>query len=177
MLTSADIPGENECGGWWKEELLATASHFAGQPVAVVVADTERRARFAAAKVACAYAADADDGAGLDGRPILTVADARARNSYFFEKDGTTEAMKRHWTRGDAAAGLAAAPRRVAGTCRAKSQKHFYMEPHTAWCVPGGESCSGRALVGPRLENGRLRQRAPIGQVAGLQQFIYGQTA
>ena len=47
VLTAADVPGENQIGGIVQDEpLLAEGEvHFAGQPIAVVIAEPPRGAR------------------------------------------------------------------------------------------------------------------------------------
>ena len=99
-----------------------------------MVADTERNAQYATNKVVASYLRD-------DGDPIITNADAIARNSYF-------EGMKRHHQRGDFATGIAAAEHTLVGKCSSKTQLHWYVEPQTAWAVPdeGGKMIMGSAL-------------------------------
>src|ERR1035437_10346087 len=57
IITSKDIPGENQIGGIIQDEpLLATHEvHFIGQPVAIVVADTILHAKEACGKIKAEY--------------------------------------------------------------------------------------------------------------------------
>jgi xanthine dehydrogenase molybdopterin-binding subunit B len=93
--------GENVIGTWLVEEALATYSHYVGQPYAVVVADTQRQADYAANKVQATYEQD-------DGAPIVSNMDAIARDSFF-------EKMQRHHTRGDFAEGIKRAEHTLTG--------------------------------------------------------------
>lgn len=104
------------------EPLLATGVvHYVGQPVALIVADSHLIARHAARLVKVVYAE----------RPaLLTVDDAMAADSRF-------EAGPVIWSKGDAAAAIAAAVRVVEGRMEVGGQEHFYLEGQVAAAIPG----------------------------------------
>ena len=112
VLTSADVPGENDTGAARHDEpLFPTEVCFAGQAVAWVVAETEEIARTAAAAVAVQY----------EVLPaILSIDDAIAAGSFL------TDGNRLH--RGDAEAALREAPHRLEGELRIGGQEHFYLE-------------------------------------------------
>ncbi|HEX2865593.1 MAG TPA: molybdopterin cofactor-binding domain-containing protein [Ignavibacteriales bacterium] len=53
ILTSKDVPGENQIGGIVSDESLLAENfvHYAGQPVAIIIAETSEMARNAAGKI------------------------------------------------------------------------------------------------------------------------------
>eukprot|EP00899_Mesostigma_viride_P019651 jgi/Mesvir1/27688/Mv07407-RA.1 len=132
VLTARDVPGTNLIGPVFADEqLLAdrTAVHV-GQPVALVVAESELLAKRGAAAVVISY---------NDLTPILTIEDAIAKGS-FFPNPGEGHGL----TAGDvdtvfAAAGSVApgaATHVVEGVARMGAQEHFYLEPNVAVAVP-----------------------------------------
>ncbi|WP_151717767.1 xanthine dehydrogenase molybdopterin binding subunit [Gemmobacter serpentinus] len=108
------------------EPLLATGEvHFLGQPVFLVVADSHLAARKAARLGKISY----------DERPaLLTVEAALAANSRF-------EQGPVIWSRGDAAAAIAAAPHVIEADFDVGGQEHFYLEGQIAAALPqeGGD--------------------------------------
>ena len=121
VVTAADIPGVNDVGPIQHDDPIFARDVvlFAGQPVFAVAATDVRAARRAARL------------ARLDLAPlpaILTIEDALAAESYVLPPV--------HVTRGDAAAALARAPHRLAGTVRSGGQDHFYLEGQVALAVP-----------------------------------------
>ncbi|KAJ2783497.1 hypothetical protein GGI15_002555 [Coemansia interrupta] len=124
VLTAADVPGENVWNIFADEEVLPTTHvHYAGQPVALVVAASRRAAQDAAQAVHVTYEA-------LPA--VLTVRDAVAQGALFGEE--------RALRRGDVDAALAAAPHVLAGESYCGAQEHFYLEPMGALAVPRGEA-------------------------------------
>ncbi|MFN4272864.1 MAG: xanthine dehydrogenase molybdopterin binding subunit [Aliihoeflea sp.] len=124
VLTADDVPGENDISpsGKHDEPLLAGDSvQFFGQPIFAVVAETREEARRACllAKVDYSEKPFVTDIAGLDPREDRLVADPLTL------------------ARGDAAAAIAAAPRRLKGSMRIGGQDHFYLEGHIAMAIPG----------------------------------------
>ncbi|WP_022702696.1 xanthine dehydrogenase molybdopterin binding subunit [Pseudorhodobacter ferrugineus] len=108
------------------EPLLATGRvHYIGQPVFLVVATSHLAARKAARLGRVDYA---------PLPAILTVDDALAANSRF-------ESGPVVWTKGDASAALANAPRMVTGEMEVGGQEHFYLEGQIAAAIPqeGGD--------------------------------------
>jgi xanthine dehydrogenase large subunit len=127
VLTADDLPFANDVSPSAHDEpLLATGTvHHVGQPIFAVVAESHRAARQAARLGKIDYAEDA---------PILTIEEALAANSRF--EDGP-----RIYTKGDAAAAIAAAPHRVEGRFELGGQEHFYLEGQAALALPqeGGD--------------------------------------
>ncbi len=127
VLTGEDVPGENNVGPVKHDEImLALVGGRAdvmveGQALFAVVA-TSRRAARAAARLAVIDAAPA--------KAIVTIEDAIAANG-----DKVDESY--HMGRGDAAAAIAGAPRRVAGRMVIGGQEHFALEAQVALATPG----------------------------------------
>ncbi len=121
VITAADIPGVNDVGPIQHDDpiLAQELVEFAGQPIFAVAATDVNTAR-RAAKLA-----------KFDLEPlpaILTIDAALAAQSYVLPPV--------HVARGDAAAALARAPRRLRGTLRAGGQDHFYLEGQIAVAIP-----------------------------------------
>ena len=122
VLTADDLPFANDVSPSAHDEpLLATGTvHYVGQPVFLVVAESHLQARKAAKLGKIAY----------KERPaLLTVDQALAADSRF--EDGPVI-----WSKGDAAAAIAGAPRVVEGTFDMGGQEHFYLEGQIALSVP-----------------------------------------
>ena len=92
---------------------------FSGQPIGLVVAETQAQADYAASRVRVTYS--------LDPKPRLRFDPARSRPA-------SEAAEKRdrgpEWKQGDADAALASAPVRVKGTYAQPREHHNAMEPH-----------------------------------------------
>ncbi len=124
VLTAADIPGANDVSptGAGDDPVFAeTAIAFHGQPLFAVIAATREQARRAAAKAVIRI----DDAA-----PVRDIAAARAAG-------GDLVCAPLTLRRGDALAGLAAAPHRLSGRIAIGGQDHFYLEGQIAYAVPG----------------------------------------
>jgi xanthine dehydrogenase large subunit len=124
VLTAEDIPGENDVSpvGRHDEPVFATSQvMFHGQPLFAVIARTRDEARIAATKAKIAYA---EKPAALD------VAAARKAGMDFVVEPLTL-------ARGDIAAAMRAAPRRLKGSMQVGGQDHFYLEGHIALAIPG----------------------------------------
>ncbi|WP_116654535.1 xanthine dehydrogenase molybdopterin binding subunit [Pelagibacterium sediminicola] len=124
VLTAGDVPGHNDVSpvGKHDEPIFAEGKvSFWGQPMFAVIAETRDQARRAAhrAKVEYRELPFAGD-----------VAAARAAGGELVTENMTLK-------RGDVAAGLASAPRRIAGTVTMGGQDHFYLEGQIAMAVPG----------------------------------------
>ncbi|MBP0494828.1 xanthine dehydrogenase molybdopterin binding subunit [Pararoseomonas indoligenes] len=118
-----DIPGRNDIAQPRRaqEHMLAEGLvEYWGQPLAIVVAETRDAALAAAAAVRPRIE---------PLRPVLSVEEALDAGSFLFPP--------MVMARGDAAAALAAAPRRLSGTFQANGQEHFYLEGQIALVVPG----------------------------------------
>ena len=123
VLTAADLPFANDVSpSPSPEPLLAEETvQFLGQPIFLVVATSHLAARKAAklGKVE------------IEALPaILTLDEAMKADSRF--EDGP-----RIYSKGDAAAAIAAAPRSLDGSMEIGGQEHFYLEGQAAAAVPG----------------------------------------
>ncbi|MDP1966231.1 MAG: xanthine dehydrogenase molybdopterin binding subunit [Reyranella sp.] len=121
-LVAADIPGRNSTAGPGKEEPLFAVDRveFAGQPLAMVVADTLDAARAAAGRAVIEIE---------ETEAILDIATALARQAYV-QAPSTLR-------RGDPEAALAAAPHRLSAEFSVGGQEHFYLEGQIAFALPG----------------------------------------
>lgn len=123
VLTAEDIPHNDVSPvGKHDDPVFATGRvEFHGQPLFAVVAETRDAARRAAKLARVEY------------RPlphVTDVAEAIAADYPF-----VTEPLKLE--RGDVAAAMAAAPRRLKGVQRVGGQDHFYLEGMIAFAIPG----------------------------------------
>ena len=122
VMQAADLPFANDVSPSAHDEpMLATGTvHYVGQPIFMVVAESHLAARKAAKLGKISY----------KERPaLLTVDQALAANSRF-------EAGPVVWTKGDAAAAIAASPRVIEGTFDMGGQEHFYLESQAALALP-----------------------------------------
>ena len=121
VLMAEDIPGENNVGTARHDEPLFARDEvlYHGQLIALVVGDSIRECRRAAALVEVGYE---------PLPPVLGIADAIAHQSYLTEP----HILKR----GDCDKALAAAPLRLEGEFESGGQEHFYLETHAAWAEP-----------------------------------------
>jgi xanthine dehydrogenase large subunit len=122
VLSSADIPGRNDVSPAFGDDPMFVESEvsFHGQALFAVAA-TDRDVARQAARLAVVRI-DAE-------RPSVTVEDALKR--------GETVLPDYAFGRGDVAAALAAAPKRLEGQLRIGGQEHFYLEGQVALAVPG----------------------------------------
>ena len=122
VLLAEDIPGENNTGPVRHDEpLLATDEVcFQGQIVAVIVGESLKVCRAAAALVEVDYEVL---------RAVVGIPAAVAAGSFLTEPHTLT--------RGDCAAALTAAPCRMEGEFALGGQEHFYLETHAAWAEAG----------------------------------------
>lgn len=121
VLLAEDIPGENEIGTMIQDEpLLADGTvHFAGQPVAVVAADSPRTARLAAEKIQ------------LDLTPLpalLTPRDAAAA--------GQLIAPSRTLALGNVDSAWQHCDHVISNSTFTGGQEHLYLETQCALAVP-----------------------------------------
>ncbi len=116
VLTSRDVPGENDTGPARRDEpLFPDTVCFHGQPVAWVLGETEEQARLGAA----ATSVDIEE---LDA--IVGIDAAIARESFHDRAEQIA--------RGDAEAALARAKHRLRGRVTMNGQEHFYLETQAA---------------------------------------------
>ncbi len=124
VLTHEDVPGVNDISPSNMHDdpvLAADKVEFHGQPIFCVIAETREQARRAARLAKIEYEelpADIDiwDLDVSTHRQVVTPLTLK---------------------RGDAAANLASAPRRVTGRMRLGGQDHFYLEGQISLAVPG----------------------------------------
>ncbi|XP_064388596.1 xanthine dehydrogenase/oxidase-like [Halichondria panicea] len=127
MLTSKDIPGDNnfmsDRDAEIPEEVFAEKiSQYAGQPVALVLADTQEHAD----RIACAVEVTHK----TLGPPILTLEEAIQRQSFFSSPRRTERKV------GDTEAAMSGADHVITGKVELGSQYHYHMETHTAVVIP-----------------------------------------
>jgi xanthine dehydrogenase large subunit len=122
IIGPGEIPGANDIAAIGAPEPLFAAPlvEFAGQPLALVLATS----RDAALRAAAAIRAEI---APLDA--VLSIE----RGLELGQHVVPPQTMRR----GDAAAAIAAAPRRMEGEFRAGGQEHFYLEGQIAVATPG----------------------------------------
>ncbi|XP_078599022.1 uncharacterized protein LOC144874584 isoform X2 [Branchiostoma floridae x Branchiostoma japonicum] len=122
-LTAKDVRGENNYNppsSPVAEIFSSDEVSYAGQPVALVIADTQVHADAMAKAVQVTY---------TDMKPpILTIQDAIATKSFH---PNVKEVVK-----GNPKGALAAAPHRASGEVSCGSQYHFYMETQVCRCTP-----------------------------------------
>jgi xanthine dehydrogenase large subunit len=122
ILGPRDMPGKNDIGPAGKVEPLFAdpAVEFAGMPLALVVARTRDEALRAAAAVKAEIA---------PLEPVLSIERALEL--------GQDVVPPQVIKRGDPAAAIAAAPRRLSAELFAGGQEHFYLEGQVALATPG----------------------------------------
>ena len=124
VLTAEDVPGRNDVSpiSAGDDPILAPGIvRFHGQPVFAVIAETREQARRAATL------------ARIDYEPLPHALDPLAA----LESGGDLVVSGMTLRRGEAAAGLAAAPRRLDGRFAIGGQDHFYLEGQIALAIPG----------------------------------------
>lgn len=125
VVLAKDIPGENNISPFsffQKEELFASDEvNFAGQPLGMVIAETERQARFAVNLVEVKYK-DFQ-------KPILTVDDAIRENSFHPKAYADVNT-------GNADDAIEKSPLKIEGEFSTDTQYHFYLENLIAISTP-----------------------------------------
>lgn len=124
VLTADDVPGVNDISpsGMNDDPVLAASKvEFHGQPVFCVVATTRDQARRAARL------------AKIDYEELPALVDMWSLDPATARQVTTPLTLKR----GDAAAALDAAPKRVRGRMHLGGQDHFYLEGQVSLAVPG----------------------------------------
>ena len=124
VLTYEDIPGVNDISpsGMHDDPVLAEGKvQFHGQPIFCVIAETREEARRAARLAKIEYEE-------LPANIDIWDLDQKTHPQVF-----PPLTLKR----GDAAAALESAPRRVKGRMRLGGQDHFYLEGQVSLAVPG----------------------------------------
>src|SRR6185312_10319967 len=122
VLTAQDIPGKNDIAPSFADEPLFAEKEviFHGQPLFAVAALTRDEARRAARLAKVDIEAKA---------PSVTIADALDSGERVQEDYG--------FGRGDAAAAILSAGRRLEGELSIGGQEHFYLEGQASFAFPG----------------------------------------
>ncbi|MEP6955310.1 MAG: xanthine dehydrogenase molybdopterin binding subunit [Chthoniobacterales bacterium] len=122
VLLAEDIPGLNDVGAVRHDEILLAnqEAFYHGQIIALVVGETAKICRAAAALVVVEYD---------PLPPLFTIEEAIAENSFHTEPN--------HIRRGDVAEALAQAPQTLEGEFSFGGQDHFYLESNAAWAEAG----------------------------------------
>ncbi|MCR8546772.1 xanthine dehydrogenase molybdopterin binding subunit [Salipiger sp. P9] len=117
-----DLPSDCDCSPSLHDEPLLSGAtvHYVGQPVFLVAATSHLAARKAVRKAQITY---------QERDPVFTVDEAMAADTRF-------EEGPRIWEKGDAIAGLDAAPHVIDGTLEMGGQEHFYLEGQAALVFP-----------------------------------------
>ncbi|EKE44791.1 xanthine dehydrogenase molybdenum-binding subunit [Oceaniovalibus guishaninsula JLT2003] len=127
VMTAADLPFANDVAPAAHDEpLLADGIvHHMGQPIFAVAAVSHLAARKAVRQARLEI---------VERPALLTIDDALAADARY--EDGP-----RIYAKGDAAAAIADAPRRLTGRIEIGGQEHFYLEGQVALALPqeGGE--------------------------------------
>ncbi len=126
VLTARDIPGANDCGPIVHDDpILADGTVcYIGQPLFAVIADSHDIARRAARLARVEYE---------DLPAVLSVAEAAHQ--------GALVLPPLRLSRGEPAARLAQAPRRLQGGFRVGGQEQFYLEGQISYAVPKEDGC------------------------------------
>jgi xanthine dehydrogenase large subunit len=126
VITADMIPGENQIGGIIADEPLLADGEvtYAGEPVALVVAETERAARAALAAIT------------LEIEPLPVLVDPREA----FAR-GELIGPTRTFALGDVDSAWAGCDVVVSGRADTGGQEHFYLEGQAAMAVPGEDGC------------------------------------
>lgn len=121
ILTAQDIPGENQIGGIIADEpLLAEKEvHYRGQPIALVIAETEAQARNAVKKIK------------IEIDPLPVITDPREA----FAK-GHLLSPSRTFTLGDSQEAFGRCRYVFQGRAETGGQEHLYIETQGAYAYP-----------------------------------------
>jgi len=124
ILTAADIPGKNQMGPVFKDEvcLVNDKTSFIGQAVCLIAAESEEICRSAAKEVIIKYQPLPN---------ILTIEEAIKKKQQL----GETHKI----TRGNSSAALKDSPNLITGFFESGAQEHWYLETQVTLCVPGEE--------------------------------------
>jgi len=122
ILTSKDIPGQNQMGPIaHDEDCLATNEvKFIGQAIAIIAAENDEIARVAEKLIAIEYEV-------LE--PVLGIESAQKANS-FLTKPAKIET-------GNIEKTLTEVKNSISGTLQTGAQEHWYLETQSCICVPG----------------------------------------
>ncbi|KAJ1287856.1 hypothetical protein BS78_02G042800 [Paspalum vaginatum] len=135
IVTVKDIPeGGSNVGAntiFGPEPLFGDpVTQCAGEPLGVVIAETQRFANIAAKRAVIDYGTE-----NLDA-PILSIEEAVRRCSYF-----ETPPFLLPQKIGDFSKGMAEADQKIYSEVKLNSQYYFYMETQTALAIPDEDNC------------------------------------
>ncbi|QCR36125.1 xanthine dehydrogenase molybdopterin binding subunit [Nissabacter sp. SGAir0207] len=149
VFTAEDVPGDNDIAPLTHGDPLYAEGkvEYLGQVVLVVAAEDPQVARQAAAAAVVEY------------RALPAIFDVRQA----LAQGHLVEESHQH-RRGDSAAALAAAPRRLSGELHIGGQEHFYLETQIASVMPGED---GSVLVYSSTQNPTEVQKL-VGSVLNL---------
>ncbi|MDR3665803.1 MAG: molybdopterin-dependent oxidoreductase [Ignavibacteriaceae bacterium] len=121
IITSKDIPGENQIGGIIQDEPLLAEEyvHFIGQPIALVVADTILHAKDASVKIK------------IEFEKLHVITDPREA----FQK-GELIMSPRIFASGDVDSTWLKCDYVIEGTAESGGQEHLYLETQGAFAYP-----------------------------------------
>jgi xanthine dehydrogenase molybdopterin binding subunit len=122
VITSKDIPGENQIGHVIKDEPLLPESEimYVGQPLAMVLSPYPNIAEKAVKLIELQY---------VDLYPIFDIDEADANMEWYVPE--------RKIENGDVQTALKSAANVITGEIESAGQEHFYMETQRCWAVPG----------------------------------------
>lgn len=136
VLTAEDVPGDNQIGNILPDEqLFATGEvHYCGQPMAIVVAASEKQARAARSLIEV----DIDE-----VPPILDPRDAASRGEFIVPP--------RTFVLGDTSSQWGVCAHICEGRADVGGQEHLYIETQGAYAFPaeGGSVCIHSSTQGP----------------------------
>ncbi len=121
ILTYKDIPGENQIGGIIQDETLLAVNevHFIGEPIAIVIAESERTAKEAIDLIEIEYE---------ELEAIVDARDAFKKNSLIMPP--------RTFESGDIENAWSKCTTIVEDTAESGSQEHLYLETQGALAIP-----------------------------------------
>ena len=121
VIVAKDLIGENQIGGIVADEpLLADGEvHFVGQPIAIVLAESEEQARKAAKRIT----------ADIEPLPVVTDPRVAAAN-------GDLIVPPKKFVLGDTAAAFANCAHVFEGRTEQNGQEHLYIETQGAYALP-----------------------------------------
>lgn len=135
IFTAADLPGENHFGPHFRDEPVLADQEvlYVGQPLAAIAAETPQALAEAREKITVEIEPN---------EPILSIE--RAIELQRFIGPG------RRIARGEPAAAIAQAPRRLSGVFHCGGQEQFYLESQAAIAYPGEQ---GQVVVHSSTQN------------------------
>lgn len=149
VLTAEDIPGENQIGGIIPDEpLLAEGEvHFAGMPIAIVLAESDLQARRAARKIK------------IEIEALPAITDPREAFGL-----GKLIGEPKRFRLGETASAFDACAHTFEGRADVNGQEHLYIETQGAYVIP----MEGRGLKVYSSTQGPTVVQRCVSRVTGL---------